>query len=704
MKRERLDEILLRKGWVSEEQIKQALMRQKARGGRLGSHLMYYRTVTEAQLVQALSEQFGVPGIELTGRQIPPELIQRIPVTLADEHGILPLELRPESKTLWIAMLDPDRSDVVERVRQTAEVAHVEPHVAVEKVLLNLIAAHYHGATGDPRVDQVIELPDLFEEDLPTAGPEPKECDTPAAAEAEKPRVLMVTRAAFLKNLLVSIFEREEKMLTVVSQLDQLEAAIQESRFDHILVAEEMEEAFAGWIDDGTLPAPSGEVTVFSTVSDSLLENPASYSRMAASLIRALRDRIELLLPPGSWRPPYTLMANEIRSLAKGLGLRQLAVDGLVIAAHLLVPSGETNPRGSSEPLALKPESFLGFELSLQTANYLLFPWDVEGCLRLFSLVVSGKVPPERLEEDPSESSRGAQILALVWYRYLAISEYLESSEDLFRLKTELRRQAGRLSSSALVEAYGRLLESTEGRPGTGLTHDIFLISDPNETGNQISRYLRSSGFRVLELSDSSEAKRLYERQQPDAILINYDTYPVPALEISRAVKRDGKSLLYAFTASDRPSLIMHLLDCGFSDVFVPPFNFDILVARIRKALAIFCKLDRRAAGQSGSSGTFLELPFVDLVQTLAMSQRSIHMTLESQKGEKAQLYMQEGQLVHATCDGLAGVEAIYRIIGWRDQGSFRMLPATEFPETNVSLPNDFILLEGCRLLDEGRV
>jgi hypothetical protein len=32
------------------------------------------------------------------------------------------------------------------------------------------------------------------------------------------------------------------------------------------------------------------------------------------------------------------------------------------------------------------------------------------------------------------------------------------------------------------------------------------------------------------------------------------------------------------------------------------------------------------------------------------------------------------------------------------------MLPATEFPETNVSLPNDFILLEGCRLLDEGRV
>jgi len=33
MKRERLDEILLRKGWVTEEQIKQSLMRQKSRGG-----------------------------------------------------------------------------------------------------------------------------------------------------------------------------------------------------------------------------------------------------------------------------------------------------------------------------------------------------------------------------------------------------------------------------------------------------------------------------------------------------------------------------------------------------------------------------------------------------------------------------------------------------------------------------------------------
>jgi len=574
----------------------------------------------------------------------------------------------------------------------------------VEKVLLNQIAANYHGAAGDPRIDQVIELPDLFEEDMTAVRPEPTERDAPVAEETATPRILMVTRAAFLKNLLVSIFEREGKMLTVVSQLEQIVEALRESAFDHVLVSEEMEDDYQGWIRDGILSAPSGEMTVFTTVSNALLENPASYPRMVTSVIRALRDRIELLVPPGSWRPPYTLMANEIRSLAQQLGLRQLAVDGMVIAAHLLVPSGETPPRDPSEPLALGPESFMGFELSLQTANYLLFPWDVEGCLRLFSLLVAGKVPPERLEEDLSESSRGAQVLALVWFRYLAVSEFLETSEDLFHLKSELRRQAGRLSSSALVEAYGRLLESTEGQPGTGLTHDIFLISDPNDTSSQISRHLRSSGFRVLELSDFAESKRLYERQQPDAILINYDTFPVPSLEISRAVKRDGRSLLYAFTASDRPSLIMHLLDCGFSDVFVPPFNFDILVARIRKALAIFCRLDRRTPGQNGSSGTFLELPFVDLVQTLAMSQRSVHMTLESQKGERGELYMQEGQLVHAICDGLAGVEAIYRIISWRDQGSFRMRPATDFPEMNVSMPNDFILLEGCRLLDEGRV
>lgn len=36
-----------------------------------------------------------------------------------------------------------------------------------------------------------------------------------------------------------------------------------------------------------------------------------------------------------------------------------------------------------------------------------------------------------------------------------------------------------------------------------------------------------------------------------------------------------------------------------------------------------------------------------------------------------------------------------------QDEGSFRIEPTNEFPPDNVSVPNDYLLLEGSRLLDE---
>ena len=61
-KRQRLDMVLLRLGYITDEAIQQALMRQKARGGRFGSQLLYFKSITLKQLVHALSVQHGVPG------------------------------------------------------------------------------------------------------------------------------------------------------------------------------------------------------------------------------------------------------------------------------------------------------------------------------------------------------------------------------------------------------------------------------------------------------------------------------------------------------------------------------------------------------------------------------------------------------------------------------------------------------------------
>ena len=58
----------------------QALLRQKTHGGMIGSHLLYFKFLSEKQVLEALEEQFDLPGVELTGLEVPEEILRKVPV------------------------------------------------------------------------------------------------------------------------------------------------------------------------------------------------------------------------------------------------------------------------------------------------------------------------------------------------------------------------------------------------------------------------------------------------------------------------------------------------------------------------------------------------------------------------------------------------------------------------------------------------
>jgi len=701
MKKERLDQILLRKGLVNDKEIKQALMRQKSHGGRLGSHLLYYRSISEKQLVHALADQFGVPAIELSGQQIADEVIKKIPEKTAEEYQILPFKFEQKTRTLYLAMLDPDNTEAISLAKQASRALDVKPHVAAEIVLCNMIKMHYREGNKDLSVDQVIELPDLFEEEEKSLPQEEPEQSAESPANSETRNILMVTRAAFLKNLLVSIFEREGYNLHIVSQPEQIADALHENLFDYILLSENMEEDFVQWINNGDIPNPHTEVSLFSTVSSALLDNPVPYNIVSESLIKVVQQMSTYRCSKNAWRPPYALIAKDIGELASSLGLRRIAVDGLKITANLLIPFHDNSKESPITP-STSGMQFLDFKNSLAIAKSLDFPWDIEACLRSFSELISGKAPQNQSTEKSQELTLATQILTLVWYRHFAFAGMEGSPETILEsLKSTLREKEGRLFSSEVVETYMRILEQRKKQSGTTTQNDVFIVSEQNDISTQFITHLKKAGFRVVEIDDFSEVKQLYDRHRPDIILINYDCYPNHAMKFCRSVRQNSITLFYAFTERNKPSLIMSLLDSGFNDVFVPPFNYNIIVARISKSLTVLAEQDSASDRQHGFSGTFQELPFMNLVQALSMSQRNVHINLERETGENADIYMREGQMVYSKYGEIDGVEAIYKIISWQEEGLFKTDPVTEFPPDNISLPNDFILMEGCRLLDE---
>ena len=426
---------------------------------------MYYKFVSEKDLVLALGEQFGVQGIELGNREISPEVIQKVPAAVADEHMVCPFAYDPETRTLSLAMHDPDKKDALYLAKDASGAWHVEPYIAAESVLRNTIRMHYHGSVNDGTIDEIIELPDLFEGEGPSGAPEDPAEPSPSTGKVPLRNVLMVTQSPFLKGLLVSIFEREGCALTVLGEREEILAGLQECVYDHILISEELEATFHEWIRDENLPLPGRERSVFSSISHALLDNHAPYHRMATSLINALMRMAEYRSAASSSRPPHESICKDASDLASAIGLGRLAADGVRVASLLLSPAGHIRWDGDAGIRRLDPGSFEDVDQSLETAKTLSFPWDVSGCLARFFQLLAGEIPNDPAAQGDPDLSLAVHILGLVWHRHAVLGEIRGSPEEVLgKIKSGLRAQGVVPASSEVLEAYVRLLERRRGR------------------------------------------------------------------------------------------------------------------------------------------------------------------------------------------------------------------------------------------------
>ncbi len=701
MKKARLDQILLRMGAVSEEQIRKALLRQKSRGGKLGSNLLYYRFVTEEQMVQALAEQFSVSGVRLSGCEIPEDVVQRIPVKVAEEYVALPFRFDREKGELHVAIADPEDPEALSLLRRTSGVPRVILYIAPESRIRSRIASLYHGRADASSRDQVIDLPDLFEDEKekrPTRSAEPKGTGEKAPRRAG---ILLFTGQVFLKNVLPSVFEREGVNLTVATSADEIASALKAAECDRVLVSDDAREEFERFLLGAGSRVAVPEATYFRTVASALLENPVPYGKMFESLLAAVR----CIAAPRSagfiGSPPYALISKEIVEVGRGLGLGRVVVDGLRIAAHLLTPPSE-GTNGTAIPAPPGANLFGDLDASIQVARSLEFPWDIAACMQLLGTAPPAGGGPSPKEEEGRALSAAAGLLALVWYRHQALPSLRGGSGgDPEALKSELRAQAGRLAPSSVVEAYVRVLEQSDAFSGAG--KDIVVVGEADPRSSNLVLELKQHGFRVAQADDLEEARKIFLRRRPAAIVLRVDE-SLPAADafcrFLREEEGDADTVLFAVTQRSEPSFLLNLMDTWFSDVFTLPMNGQVVVARISRALS---GREKGAGGPAGHgfSATFKDLSFVDLVQALGTGGKSVRMRIEHGSGIQADICFRKGRIVFAECGEEKGVDVVYRVICWQDAGNFRIEPIRSFPPENVSVPTDYILLEGSRRLDE---
>src|SRR6516225_1909773 len=154
---QRLGDLLVKERVITPEQLERALKAQKESGGRmrLGSTLVQLGYVSDEEVTNFLSRQYGVPAINLQYFEIDPAVVKLIPEETAKRYQILPLSRVGASLT--IAMADPTNVFAMDDIKFMTGF-NIEPVVASESSIFEAIEKAYQKEQHDVQEENVDEL------------------------------------------------------------------------------------------------------------------------------------------------------------------------------------------------------------------------------------------------------------------------------------------------------------------------------------------------------------------------------------------------------------------------------------------------------------------------------------------------------------------------------------------------------------------
>lgn len=141
----KIGEFLLDESRITQEQLQNALEVQKKEPGKLGSILIRLGYVTEEDIAQALSKQFGYPSINLSKFDIDVKVLELIKPEMARKHIVMPVHRI--GSILTLAMADPSNLFVQEEIRFSTNL-RIQAVIAPESSIIESIDKYYGSSTG----------------------------------------------------------------------------------------------------------------------------------------------------------------------------------------------------------------------------------------------------------------------------------------------------------------------------------------------------------------------------------------------------------------------------------------------------------------------------------------------------------------------------------------------------------------------------
>jgi type II secretion system (T2SS) protein E len=165
MQRSKLGDILLSMGAIDSMQLASALAHQRQWGTPLGRTLVEQRFLSQDVLMAALSQQAGLPAVDLDQEYLDGALAELLPRKAAERYRVVPM--RTEGKRgemLVVAIAAPASLSAIDAVQKASGKVRVRALLAYDAAIDRAIGRIYDGHLLDP-VDSDASIP-LQEQEL----------------------------------------------------------------------------------------------------------------------------------------------------------------------------------------------------------------------------------------------------------------------------------------------------------------------------------------------------------------------------------------------------------------------------------------------------------------------------------------------------------------------------------------------------------
>jgi len=697
-KKRRLDEILISEGLISEEQAREALLRQKAHGGKFGSQLLYHRYIDEASLIKALEIQFGCRGVVLSTLKIPPILCKMIPPKVAISRKVIPFAYDAEGCLLKVACEDPTDQHLVDEIKFVARAKNVEFYIAAEISLDTAIARYYQGREISLNDNLLLEIPD-------TAtgiggGSVQRNGIIPRSVKNSGASVLLVTDGVYAAPHLQSLIERDGYQVTIVNSPEQALEIVAEQRFDHILINRKETETPADVIDRARKRHPGTTVRFYQSVAELIIDDG-----LPGEIDETWGKTLDLLTSLISSKTGQSVNHNGRVGQYSDRLCRRLKIpvrDRLTIitAAHLHDLARyyyRIDDREDNRHIV---------HLTVKLLSSLNYRHEILDILRAMYEKVTGKY-----FQSLSIKMLGGNIVTIADLFCDGIPANTRLSLEKFEaVKKRLRDLSGRFFLPEVVDTFIAMIQEDILQSRTvQCSGQVMLYGTDLSFQHSLEVRLKNEGFRTISHGSPEAVVELCRRSEPDLIILvipgDYENVRSRVTDLSAWGVDFNRIPAFLLVDATAISHLTDLMEQGIEDIVALDDNLDLFLTKVRKLQTKISARNQKAEdAATGARGRLSDINLIDLIQALGPGLKTARIMVQAGApvSETLTIYLKLGVIVYAACENKTGPEAVFEGLSWAD-GTWTVEPvaAGEIPPKNNHLSNESILMEGCRLLDE---